>query len=80
MIGLAIQREISRMVKFVRSTAAQGLLGTLRGSIFEGLAHILLSKGGHFLVHELSTVQEEYHSLPCLEQKSFLDWEQVQSC
>ncbi len=79
-INVACQREILKLVKFVRSTAGFGPLGTLRGSTFEGLTHILLSKGGQFLVRALDSREQENISLPCLEQKSFIEWDQVQSC
>ena len=79
-INVACQREISQMVKFVRSTAGFGPLGTLRGSTFEGLAHILLRQGGQFLVRSLDSREQENISLPCLEQTSFVEWDQVQSC
>jgi hypothetical protein len=62
------------------ATAGFGPLGTLRGSTFEGLAHILLSKGGQFVVRALDSREQENISLPCLEQKLFIEWEQAQSC
>jgi hypothetical protein len=79
-ITLACQREFSQMVKFVRSNAGFGALGTLCDSTFAGLTHILLSKGGEFVVRPLNSRQEEIISLPFLQQKSFIDWEQVQTC
>jgi len=76
----ACQQEISDMKKFVRSTAGIGPLGSLRGSTFEGLTHILLRKGGNFVIRALDSVVLENISLPCLEQKSFTEWDQVQNC
>jgi hypothetical protein len=78
-ITLALKCEISHMVKFVDSTAGFGPLGTLRGPTFEGLAHILLSKGGRFVVRDLDSMEQENISLPCLDQKVFFEWKQVQS-
>jgi hypothetical protein len=76
----ACQREISDLKKFVRSTAGIGPLSSLRGSTFEGLTHILLRKGGNFVVRALDSMELENISLPCLEQKSFIEWDQVQNC
>jgi len=78
-INVACQREISQMVKFC-SNAEFGSLRTLRGSTFEGMTHILLSKGGHFVVRALDSTKQEKILLPCLKQKTFIEWEQVQSC
>eukprot|EP01127_Copromyxa_protea_P009926 TRINITY_DN2381_c0_g1_i2.p1 TRINITY_DN2381_c0_g1~~TRINITY_DN2381_c0_g1_i2.p1 ORF type:complete len:319 (-),score=44.02 TRINITY_DN2381_c0_g1_i2:35-991(-) len=60
------QKEKEKLVKLLRASSDNdlGVFGSLCGSLFEGYAHSLLSKGGIFRVRNLRTNKEEELEIP----------------